>query len=42
VIGFRVPYQKDATSLETKLQSIRMYADNVLSKMKLGPPMMQK
>jgi alkanesulfonate monooxygenase SsuD/methylene tetrahydromethanopterin reductase-like flavin-dependent oxidoreductase (luciferase family) len=34
VIGFRAPYQKDTTSLETKLQSIRMYADTVLSKVK--------
>lgn len=34
VIGFRVPYQKDTTPLETKLQSIRMYADTVLSKVR--------
>jgi hypothetical protein len=32
VIGFRPPYQKDNTSFETKLQSIEMYADTVLSK----------
>lgn len=32
VIGFRAPYQKDTTSLETKLQSIEMYADTVLGK----------
>ncbi|MEM7436189.1 MAG: TIGR03619 family F420-dependent LLM class oxidoreductase [Myxococcota bacterium] len=32
VIGFRPPYQKDTTPLETKLQSMRMYADTVLSK----------
>jgi len=34
VIGFRVPYQKDTTPLETKLQSIRMYGDTVLSKIR--------
>ena len=34
VIGFRVPYQRDTTPLETKLQSIRMYADTVLSKVR--------
>ncbi|MEM7136307.1 MAG: TIGR03619 family F420-dependent LLM class oxidoreductase [Myxococcota bacterium] len=32
VIGFRPPYQEDTTPLETKLQSMRMYADTVLSK----------
>lgn len=32
VIGFRPPYQADTTTLETKLQSIQMYADTVLSK----------
>ena len=32
VIGFRPPYQKDETPFETKLQSIEMYADTVLSK----------
>lgn len=32
VIGFRPPYQKDTTPFETKLQSIQMYADMVLSK----------
>ena len=32
VIGFRPPYQADATPSETKLQSMRMYADMVLSK----------
>jgi alkanesulfonate monooxygenase SsuD/methylene tetrahydromethanopterin reductase-like flavin-dependent oxidoreductase (luciferase family) len=32
LIGFRVPYQKDTTTLETKLQSIEMYADMVLGK----------
>jgi alkanesulfonate monooxygenase SsuD/methylene tetrahydromethanopterin reductase-like flavin-dependent oxidoreductase (luciferase family) len=34
VIGFRVPYQKDTMPLETKLQSIRMYSDTVLSKLR--------
>ena len=33
-LRFRVPYQKDTTPLETKLQSIRMYADTVLSKVR--------
>ena len=32
VIGFRSPYQEDTTPFETKLQSIQMYADMVLSK----------
>lgn len=32
VIGFRPPYQADTTPFETKLQSIQMYADMVLSK----------
>jgi probable F420-dependent oxidoreductase len=32
VIGFRPPYQKDATPFETKVQSIHMYADTVLNK----------
>jgi hypothetical protein len=32
VIGFRVPYKKDTMRLESKLQAIRMYADNILSK----------
>jgi len=34
VIGFRPPYQKDTMPFETKLQSIRMYADTVLSQFK--------
>ena len=34
IIGFRAPYQKDTTPFETKLQSIEMYADMVLSKFK--------
>lgn len=32
VIGFRPPYQADTTPFETKIQSIQMYADTVLSK----------
>ncbi|MGB5808918.1 MAG: TIGR03619 family F420-dependent LLM class oxidoreductase [Polyangiales bacterium] len=32
VIGFRAPYQKDTMPLETKLQSMEMYADTVLAK----------
>ena len=32
LIGFRPPYEKDTTPLETKIESIRMYADTVLGK----------
>lgn len=32
VIGFRPPYQADTTPFETKVDSMRMYADMVLSK----------
>ena len=32
IVGFRVPYQKDTMSLDQKLNAMRFYADNVLSK----------